>query len=81
MRLCGATPAAIGTEVRVQFDAIDVMATITRADAVGFAVQFAPSQEMHATLVRHVYAGRYGGTLPDISASKVVGAILGRVFR
>jgi cellulose synthase (UDP-forming) len=81
MRLCGAAPAAIGTEVRIQFDAIDVMATITRVDAVGFAVQFAPSQEMHATLVRHVYAGRYGGTLPDISASKVVGAILGRVFR
>src|SRR6185312_8372642 len=71
MRLCGEAPAAIGTEVRVQFDAIDVMATIMRADAASFAVQFAPSQEMHATLVRHVYAGRYGGTVPDISASKV----------
>jgi cellulose synthase (UDP-forming) len=81
MRLCGAVPGPIGTEVRVQFDAIDVTATIMRADAGSFAVQFAPSQEMHATLVRHVYAGRYGGTLPDISASKVVGAILGRVFR
>jgi cellulose synthase (UDP-forming) len=81
MRLCGAVPGPIGTEVRVQFDAIDVTATIMRADAGSFAVQFAPSQEMHATLVRHVYAGRYGGTVPDISASKVVGAILGRVFR
>jgi cellulose synthase (UDP-forming) len=81
MRLRGAAPAPVGTEVRVRFDAIDVMATIIRADSAGFAVQFAPSQEMHASLVRHVYGGNYGGTVPDISAGKVAGAIVGRVFR
>jgi cellulose synthase (UDP-forming) len=81
MRLRGTAPAPLGTEVRVQFDAIDVMATIMRADAASFAVQFAPSQEMHASLVRHVYGGNYGGTLPDISAGKVAGAIVERVFR
>jgi hypothetical protein len=81
MRLRGAAPAAIGSDVRVQFDAIDVTAIITRVDAAGFAVQFAPSQEMHASLVRHIYGGRYGGTVPDIRPGKVAGAILGRVFR
>jgi len=60
---------------------IDVMATIMRVDIDGFAVQFAPSQEMHACLVRHIYGGRYGGNVPDISAGKVAGAVLSRVFR
>lgn len=81
MRFRGATPAPVGTDVRLQFDGIDVAATIMRADAAGFAVQFAPSQEMHASLVRHIYGGRYGGNLPDISAAKVAGAVLNRVFR
>ena len=81
MRLHGAAPAPMGTDVRVRFDGIDVEATIRRADAAGFAVQFAPSKEMHAHLVRHVYCGRYGGNLPDISAAKVAGAVLNRMFR
>ena len=45
------------------------------------AVQFAPSQEMHARLVRHIYGGRYGGNLPEISPGKVAGAVFSRVFR
>jgi cellulose synthase (UDP-forming) len=81
MRLRGAAPAQVGTELRVQFDGIDVMAEIMRADADSFSVQFAPSQEMHASLVRHIYGGRYGGNVPDISAGKVAGAVLSRVFR
>lgn len=81
MRLSGPAPAAVGTEVRVQFDGIDVMAKVSRIDAAGFAVHFAPSQEMHASLVRHIYGGRYGGNLPDIKAGKVAGAVLSRVFR
>ncbi|MDP1908755.1 MAG: PilZ domain-containing protein, partial [Hyphomicrobium sp.] len=81
MRLRGAAPAQVGTELGVQFDGIDVMAKVMRADADSFAVQFAPSQEMHACLVRHIYGGRYGGNVPDISAGKVAGAVLSRVFR
>ena len=81
MRLRGAAPAPVGTDVHVRFDGIDVAATIMRADAAGFAVQFAPSQEMHASLVRHVYCDRHDGNLPDISAAKVAGAVLNRVFR
>ena len=81
MRLRGAAPAPVGTDVHVRFDGIDVAATIMRADAAGFAVQFAPSQEMHASLVQHVYCDRHGGDLPDISAAKVAGAVLNRVFR
>ena len=81
MRLRGPAPAPVGTELRVQFDGIDVMAKIMRADSKGFAVQFAPSQEMHAYLVRHIYGGRYGGHVPDISPGKVAGAVLSRVFR
>ena len=81
MRLRGPAPGPVGTEVRVEFDAIDVMATITRADAASFAVHFAPSQEMRASLVRHVYGGRYGGTVSEVSASKVAGAVINRVFR
>jgi cellulose synthase (UDP-forming) len=81
MRLRGPAPGPTGTEVRVEFDAIDVMATVMRTDAAGFAVHFAPSQEMRASLVRHVYGGRYGGTVPDVSASKVAGAVINRVFR
>jgi cellulose synthase (UDP-forming) len=81
MRLRGVAPAPVGTDVRLQFDGIDVAATIMRADAASFAIQFAPSQEMHASLVRHIYGGRYGGHVPDISAAKVAGAVLNRVFR
>jgi len=81
MRLHGVAPAPVGTDVHVRFDGIDVAATIMRADAAGFAVQFAPSQEMHASLVRHVYCDRHGGNLPDISAAKVAGAVLNRMFR
>ena len=81
MRLSGPAPAAVDSEVRVQFDGIDVMAKISRIDAAGFAVHFAPSQEMHASLVRHIYGGRYGGNLPDIKPGKVAGAVLSRVFR
>ncbi len=81
MGLRGVAPAPVGTDVRLQFDGIDVAATIMRADAASFAIQFAPSQEMHASLVRHIYGGRYGGHVPDISAAKVAGAVLNRVFR
>lgn len=78
--LLGALPAPLGTRVRIQFDAIDTEGALARADAGGFAVQFAPSQEMHARLVRHLYCDRYGGKLPEISATKVAGAVLNRLF-
>ena len=81
MRLHGAAPAEIGTRVRVQFDGIDVEANIMRVDAAGFGVQFAPSQEMHARLVRHIYCDRPGTNQPDINAGKVAGAVFNRVFR
>ncbi|MFA5898876.1 MAG: glycosyltransferase [Hyphomicrobium sp.] len=81
MRLYGIAPAPAGATIRVQFDGIDVEAEIVRIDVGGFAVKFAPSQEMHASLVRHIYGGRYGGASPEISPSKVAGAVLTRVFR
>ena len=81
MRLRGALPVPLGTAVHVQFDGLDVGAKVTRADAGGFALQFAPSQEMHASLVRHVYCDGYSGSEPDISAARVAGALLNRVFR
>jgi cellulose synthase (UDP-forming) len=81
MRLRGALPVALGTAVQVQFDGIDIGAKVTRADAGGFALQFAPSQEMHASLVRHVYCDGYDGSEPDISAARVASALITRVFR
>ena len=81
MRLSGPAPAALDSEVRVEFDGIDVMAKLTRIDESGFALHFAPSQEMHTNLVRHIYGGRYGGNLPDIRAGIVASAVLARVFR
>jgi cellulose synthase (UDP-forming) len=81
MRLHGAAPAKTGTHVRVQFDGIDVEAEIMRVDAAGFGVQFAPSQEMHAHLVRHIYCDRPGTNQPDVHAGKVASAVFNRVFR
>jgi cellulose synthase (UDP-forming) len=79
--LSGIAPAPAGTHVHIRFEAIDVEGRIMRVLADGFAVQFAPSKEMHAQLVRHVYGGRYGGKSHDIVPSKVASAILTRVFR
>ncbi len=79
--LRGPLPAPIGTQVRIRFDAIDVEGTLARAGANGFAVQFAPSKEMRSRLVRHIYCERYGGNTPEISAGKVAGAVIGRLFR
>jgi cellulose synthase (UDP-forming) len=81
MRMYGVAPGPIGTGMRVQFDGIDVEAAVVRIDVGEFAVQFAPSREMHASLVRHVYGGRYGGKAPEISPSAVAGAVFNRVFR
>ena len=81
MRLYGSALGPVDTDVNVEFDGLDVAAKIVRVDVGEFAVQFAPSQEMHARLVRHLYGGSYGGSTPEISASKVAGAVLNRVFR
>lgn len=81
MRMYGVAPGPLGTDVHVQFDGIDVDAEVVRVGDGEFAVHFAPSKEMRASLVQHVYGGKYGGMSPEISPSKVAGAVFTRVFR
>jgi len=81
MRLYGTAPGAVGSDVEIAFDGIDVQAKVVRIDVGDFAVEFAPSQEMHARLVRHIYGGRYGTSAVEIEPGKVAGAILNRVLR
>lgn len=81
MRLYGPAPAPPGTEVTVDFDGMQVQASIVRVASGDFAVEFAPSKEMRPRLVRHIYGGRYSGGPGRIKPAKVVGALFDRVFR
>lgn len=81
MRLYGTAPGAVGSDVEIAFDGIEVQGKVVRIDVGDFAVEFAPSQEMHARLVRHIYGGRYGTSAVEIEPGKVAGAILNRVLR
>ncbi|WP_072370908.1 glycosyltransferase [Hyphomicrobium sp. NDB2Meth4] len=81
MRLYGTAPGAVGSDVEIAFDGIEVQAKVARIDVGDFAVEFAPSQEMHARLVRHIYGGGYGTSSVDIEPAKVASAILNRVLR
>jgi len=81
MRLNGRLPGAYGTPVHVSFDGLDVEGTLVRAYEDGFAVRFLQSKEIRERLIRHVYGGKYGGTLAEIKPADVVAAMAGRVFR
>ena len=81
MRLHGRLPGAYGTPVHVSFDGLDVEGTLVRAYEDGFAVRFLQSKEIRERLIRHVYGGKYGGTLAEIKPADVVAAMAGRVFR
>jgi cellulose synthase (UDP-forming) len=81
MRLKGATPAPVGTTVRVQYENLDVEATIARAEAANFALSFAQSPEIRAALIRHVYTGPYHAGVEDVRPTKVATALLSRILR
>jgi cellulose synthase (UDP-forming) len=81
VRLRGAQPGPIGEPVHVRFDGIDVDAKIVRAYGDGFAVQFAPSKEVRARLIRHVYCGKHDRSVRRIRPGSVATAIVSRVFR
>jgi cellulose synthase (UDP-forming) len=82
IRLAGSLPEGIGRgPVSVQFDGVDVKASIVRAYQDGFALRFIHSSDARERLIRHIYGGRYGGKTPDISPSEVVTAMVNRVFR
>ena len=66
---------------RVEFDGIDGEAEIVRSLPDGFALHFAPSKEAHARLIRHIYCGKFGANVSDISAARVATAAVNRVFR
>jgi cellulose synthase (UDP-forming) len=81
MRLAGAAPAPVGTTVHVQYENLDVEATIARIDAANFAISFAQSPETRAALIRHVYAGPYHAGVEDVRPTKVATALLSRILR
>jgi hypothetical protein len=65
----------------VQYENLDIEATVARVDAASFGLRFAQSAEAHAALIRHVYAGSYHAGVDDVRPTKVAGALLRRVFR
>lgn len=81
IRLSGEQPGPIGEPVHVKFDGIDVDAKIVRHYDKSFAVQFAPSKEVHARLIRHVYCGKQDRSLRSIRPVNVATAVMNRVFR
>jgi cellulose synthase (UDP-forming) len=81
VRLRGAQPGPIGESVHVQFDGIDADAKIVRTYGDAFAVQFAPSKEVRAGLIRHVYCGKHDRSVRRIHPGSVATAIVSRVFR
>jgi cellulose synthase (UDP-forming) len=81
MRVRGSQPAPIGQAVHVAFDGLDVDAKIVRAYEGAFAVQFAPSKEVRARLIRHVYCGKQDRSVRSIRPSTVATAVINRVFR
>jgi cellulose synthase (UDP-forming) len=81
IRMRGDLPGSIGMPVHAEFDGIDVEATIARSYEGGFAIQFARSKEAHSRLIQHVYCGRYGRDVRDVSARRVATAMVKRVFR
>jgi len=81
IRLGGQQPGPIGAPVHIQFDGIDAEAEIVRSFEDGFAVQFAPSKEMRARLIRHVYCGKQDRSMRAIRPSSVATAVVNRVFR
>ncbi len=81
MRLGGSLPGAHGTPVRVSFDGLEVDAELVRAYEDSFAIEFVQSKEARHRLIRHVYGGKYGGKLPQISPKEVAAAMINRVFR
>jgi len=81
VRLRGVQPGAIGEPVHVRFDGIDAEARIVRGYDDGFAVQFAPSKEVRARLIRHVYCGKQDRGVRRIRPASVATAVVNRVFR
>ena len=71
----------IGEPVHVRFDGIDADAKIVRTYGDAFAVQFAPSKEVRAGLLRHVYCGKQDRSVRRIHPGDVATAIVNRVFR
>ena len=81
MRLRGCQPGPIGQAVHVAFDGLDVDAKIVRAYEGAFAVQFAPSKEVRARLIRHVYCGKQDRSVRSIRPGSVATAVVSRIFR
>lgn len=81
MRVKGPAPGPIGTSVHVQYENLDVEATVARVDVTNFGLRFVQSADAHASLIRHVYAGSYHAGVADVRPAKVAGALLRRVFR
>ncbi len=81
IRLGGRQPGPIGAPVHIEFDGIDADAKIVRSFEDGFAVQFAPSKEMRARLIRHVYCGKHDHSVRAIRPGSVATAVVNRVFR
>lgn len=81
MRVRGSAPGPVGTFVRVQYENLDVEATVARVDATNFGLSFVQSAEAHAALIRHVYAGSYHAGVDKVRPTKVAGALLRRAFR
>jgi len=80
-RFIGDPPGPAETRVHIHIDGVDTDATIADFCEGGFTVRFAPSVQERADLIRHVYAGRYSGDVPNISPARVATGIVSRIFR
>ena len=77
----GSQPVPVGQVVHVAFDGLDVDAKIVRVYEGAFAVQFAPSKEVRARLIRHVYCSKQDRRVQSIRPGRVATAVVSRLFR
>ena len=81
MRFRGHSPGPVGSPLHVQFENLDVEANVARLEKDSFAVRFAVTPKVRASLIRHVYGGSYNAGIETVRPIEVANAIVNRVFR
>ncbi len=77
----GSPPAPLGTDVFVVLDGCRMQAKIVRQTATDFGLEIEDSVVARQQMIRRIYCGRYHATIHTIRPSRVLFAVVGRVFR